>query len=88
MVITFAGNDGMHPEEQSALENALAENFPDNALTLSESNVVEPYIGARTMTNSWLAVGIAAVLILIYVAIRFSAISGFSAGVRQKSLPS
>lgn len=81
MIITFAGNQGMSTEEQNALESALGENFPDNDLALSESNVVQPYIGQRAMRNSGIAIALAAVLMLIYVAIRFSVISGISAGV-------
>ena len=81
MIITFAGNEGMSPEEQVSLKAALEENFPENNLALSESNVVEPYIGARAMRNSVIAIVIAAVLILVYVAIRFSVISGIRAGI-------
>jgi SecD/SecF fusion protein len=43
--------------------------------------VVEPYIGAKALKNAGLAIALSFVFIVIYVWIRFSALSGLSAGV-------
>ena len=81
VVLSLAGNQGLSPDEHQSLEQALKNGFPDNNLTLSESNVVEPFIGRRFLTNGALAIAISALLIMIYVWVRFKKISGLSAGV-------
>lgn len=81
VVLNLAGNQGLSTDEHQNLEQALKNAFPDNNLTLSESNVVEPFIGRRFLTNGALAIAISFLLIMIYVWIRFKKISGLSAGV-------
>lgn len=81
MVLTFAGNKGLTPEEQAKLYDALKEVNTNTNLSLSESYIVEPYIGREALINSAKAIILASVFIVIYVAIRFSSISGISAGV-------
>ena len=81
IVLNVAGNEAISIEQQSALDAALDEQYPDNNVSLSESNNVQPFIGARFLRDSIIAVAIAFVLIVIYVWIRFKQISGISAGV-------
>lgn len=81
MVVTLAGNEGLSPEEQLQLFDALSAVNPTSELTLSESYIVEPYIGRQALVNSVKAIVLASIFIVIYVAIRFSSISGISAGV-------
>lgn len=81
VVLSFAQDSSVTAEDQIAIDNALAENFPDNQLELSSSNTVEPYIGHRFLRNGIIALALAAIMIVIYVAIRFKRISGVSAGV-------
>lgn len=81
MVITLAGNEGLSPEDQTKLYDELVKVNPDVSVELSESYIVEPYIGRQALENSAKAIIIASIFIVVYVAIRFSAISGISAGI-------
>lgn len=81
IVFNLSGNEGLEAGEQDKLDSALKEEFPDNELTLSESNVVEPFIGKRFLTNGMIAIALTALFIIIYVRFRFKKISGLSAGV-------
>lgn len=81
LVINVAGNKALTPEQQSSLKTALQEAFPKAELEVSDANVVEPFIGREMLINGIYALLIAAVLIVLYVWIRFRAISGPSAGV-------
>ncbi|WP_310602761.1 protein translocase subunit SecF, partial [Anaerosporobacter sp.] len=78
VVITLAGNGGISPEVQNAITEAL--NTTCNA-TLAQTYAVEPYIGAKALKNSGIAIILSFVFIVIYVWIRFSTIHGLSAGV-------
>lgn len=79
--ITFAGNAGMSPDEQKAITDAINSTSDKVDAKLSETYVVEPYIGAKALRNAGLAIGLALLFIIVYVWIRFSAISGLSAGI-------
>lgn len=81
MVLTFAGREGISPEEQgkvTELLNGYQEGFHAD---LSETYAVQPYMGQKTLHNAIIAVVLAAVLITLYVWIRFAILSGLSAGV-------
>lgn len=80
MVITLAGNESITPEQQQALNTALEEKVGES-VALSESYIVEPFIGKKAMINSAIAIILASIFIVIYVRFRFSAMSGLSAGV-------
>ncbi len=81
LVITLAGNGGLSPQSQKAINQAVATavNHPD--LTVAQSFSVEPYIGAKALRNAIIAVIISFICITIYVWIRFTALSGLSAGI-------
>jgi preprotein translocase SecF subunit len=79
--INLAGNEAITSDEQAALSAALIKEFPDSKLALSESLVVEPFIGRRFFERGMIAIVLSFALILIYVGVRFKRISGLSAGV-------
>ncbi|WP_367565317.1 protein translocase subunit SecD [Lacrimispora sp.] len=79
--VTLAGNKGMSPEEQKAVTDAINSTSEDVNAQLSETFVVEPYIGAKALKNAVLAIALAMAFIIVYVWIRFSAMSGLPAGV-------
>lgn len=81
IVLTLAGNEGMSPDDQNKLNEALTSLDEDAHITLSESYVVEPYIGQKALKNSIIALVLSLVLITAYVWIRFRVLSGLSAGV-------
>ena len=79
--ITLAGNGGISPEQQKEITEALIKRVGDKKISLAETYVVEPYIGAKAMQNSVIAITLSALFIMIYVWIRFKVLSGLSAGV-------
>lgn len=79
--ITFAGNAGMSPDEQKAITDAINSTSDKTDAKLSETYVVEPYIGAKALKNAGLAIGLALLFIIVYVWVRFAAISGLPAGI-------
>lgn len=81
LVVNVAGDDALSTEKQTSLRSALTENFPDAQFKVSETNVVDPFIGRETLIKGLLAILVASALIVIYVWIRFRTISGPSAGV-------
>ena len=81
LVLNLSGNAGLEASEQDELEQALKKEFPDSNIKLAESNVVEPFIGKRFLTNGMIAIGLTSLFIILYVRFRFQKISGLSAGV-------
>ena len=90
LVLTLAGNEGLSPEKQGAITEALNQTLsdgadvrpvPNNGYELSEAYVVEPYIGKVALQKSIMAIGLSALFIVGYVWIRFKTLSGLSAGV-------
>lgn len=81
LVLNLSGNAGLEASEQGELEKALKKEFPNSNITLAESNVVEPFIGKRFLTNGMIAIGLTSLFIMLYVRFRFQKISGLSAGV-------
>jgi preprotein translocase SecF subunit len=81
IAFNLAGNEGLDAAEQDVLDQALKAEFADSNLELSESNVVQPFIGKRVLTNGLIAIALSALFIIVYVRFRFAKISGLSAGV-------
>lgn len=79
--VTLAGNAGMSPDDQKAITNAINGTSDKLNAKLSQTFVVEPYIGAKALKNAGLAIVLSSAFILVYVWIRFSALSGLPAGV-------
>ncbi|PJJ29429.1 protein translocase subunit SecF [Lacrimispora celerecrescens] len=79
--VTLAGNAGMSPEDQTKVTDAINSTSDKVDAKLSETYVVEPYIGAKALKNAVVAIILSLLFIVIYVWIRFSAISGLPAGV-------
>ena len=79
--LNLSGNSGLEASEQEKLDEALKKEFPEAQLELAESNVVEPFIGKRTLMNGITAIVLTSLFIILYVRFRFKKISGMSAGV-------
>ena len=79
--ISLVGKDSLSAETQEALTAALTEKFGDNEIQLYNSNSVSPTIAGSFFLKSLVAVLITAVLVVIYVGIRFKRIGGVSAAV-------
>lgn len=68
-------------EQQDAFAHTLETDFADAKLVSFSSNTLTASMGARFFLRCLFAVGLAAVLLLIYVGLRFRKIGGVSAGV-------
>lgn len=79
--ITLVGRESISAETQEELTEKLSETFGDNDITLYNSNSVSPNIAGTFFAKSLVAVLITAVLVVIYVGIRFRRIGGVSAAV-------
>ena len=79
--ITLVGRESISAETQEELTGKLSETFGENDITLYNSNSVSPNIAGTFFAKSLVAVLITAVLVVIYVGIRFRRIGGVSAAV-------
>lgn len=79
--ISFSSDEGLSAEKQSGLTSLIKEKFPDNNMEVLDSNDVNPTSGREFFTKCLIAAIIAAILIIVYIGIRFKQISGWSAGV-------
>ena len=79
--ITLAGKGGLSPEDQKAITKAINSTSPNVNAKLSQTYAVEPYIGAKALKNAGLAILFSFIAIGLYIAVRFTVLSGFSAGV-------
>ena len=81
VTLSFTSEEGLNADKQFELTEMLTNKFPDNDLVLFDSNDVSPASGREFLLKCLLAMVVAAILIIIYIAIRFSKIGGWSAGV-------
>ena len=81
ITISFTSNEGLTADRQTELTNAPRENFADNDFALYDSNDVAPTSGREFLLKCLVAVIFAAIVVIIYIAIRFRNIGGWSAGV-------
>lgn len=67
-------------EQQGALSDKMTEKFADNNPEMVDINNVNPTIGTEFFIKSMVAILFAFVLMILYIAIRFRKIGGWSAG--------
>lgn len=79
-VASLAAATGISSEQQTAVTDALQKAFPDNALNLEQSVVVNPTIGGEFFAKCLVALGFAIIVLLIYIGIRFKKIGGWATG--------
>ena len=79
--LNFAGTGTVDPQTQSDLLDKLQAAFPDSNVQLGESSSVDATMGAMFFAKCMVAILLAAILLILYVAIRFKKIGGMSAGV-------
>lgn len=79
--ISFTSDDGFTADKQSELTKLLQKDYADNKIELFDSNDVNPTTGREFLIKCLIAVLFAAVVVIIYIAIRFRKIGGWSAGV-------
>ncbi len=78
--VEFAGNTAISVEQQKILDEAINNNFPENNFQKIESNSVDPVNGKNFFLKCMVAVALAALLMIVYIAFRFKKIGGWFAG--------
>jgi preprotein translocase subunit SecF len=80
--IDIAGNEPLTPQEEEKVKEIISANF-DVKLdsSLNENVSIAPTIGYESLRKAGLAVLVSIILILFFIAWRFSVLSGFSAAV-------
>ena len=68
-------------EQKQALDDQLAKDFADNKMEIFSSNTLSASMGTKFLLRCLLALGLAAVLLIVYVGFRFRNIGGVKAGV-------
>lgn len=81
LTVSFAGNQSLSAASQETVLQKLQEAFPDNDVTLSATNSVNPSVAGTFLQKSLVAVALTAVLVVIYVGLRFRRIGGVSAAI-------
>lgn len=81
LVISLAGTESLTTEEQEKLYNAIVSKYTDNKIEQGSTTNVEASIGNRFLRNGLIAIGFAALFIIVYVSFRFSVVSGFTASI-------
>lgn len=79
--IALSGKNALSTEKQAELTKAFETAFKDNKIELYNSNSVSPTIAGTFFAKSMVAVLITAILVVIYVGIRFRKIGGISAAL-------
>ena len=80
LTINLPGSETLSTEQLDSMIETLNTTYPDNQFVQQEVSNVNPTIGNEFLAKSVVAVVAACVLILLYVAVRFRRIGGWSAG--------
>lgn len=81
LVISLVKDESLSTEMQKKITSGLQEAFPDNDILLGDSTTVDAGIAGSFFAKSIFAVCLAAVLVVIYVGLRFRKIGGVSAAI-------
>lgn len=68
-------------DDQQAIDQVMSETFKDNNIKLINSNSLDPVMGQKFFIKCLVAIALASAFLLIYVALRFRKIGGWSAAV-------
>ena len=81
IVVSFAADEKMDDEMLQNVSNKLIEAYPDNEIINLDTTNVSASAGSQFFISCLIAVVVAFVLLVIYIAFRFKKIGGWSAGV-------
>lgn len=79
--VSLSNQDQLSSDDQQKMLKALQEKFSEHEVTQIESNSVEATMGREFFWKCMVAVALASILMLVYVAFRFRKIGGWSAGL-------
>ena len=81
LVVSLVADESVSADLQAKMLEALKKEFKDNKLEIGDSNSVSPTVAGTFFLKCFVAVLIAAILVIIYVGVRFRKIGGVSAGM-------
>ncbi len=81
LVVSLTADESLSTELQQKVTKSLQEKYPNQAVTLGDSNSVNPTIAGSFFAKSLFATAIAGVLVVVYIGLRFRKIGGVSAGI-------
>ncbi len=81
IVISFVADEKMDDEMLAAVSDTLIASYPDNEIQNIDTTNVSASSGAEFFVSCLIAVVVAFVLLVIYIAFRFKKIGGWSAGI-------
>ncbi len=81
LTVSFSYNEGLSQDLQEQMLACVQETYPDAGVEALDSNDVSPSSGKEFFGKCVVAVIFAALLLIIYIALRFKKISGWSAGI-------
>ncbi|MDE7360844.1 MAG: protein translocase subunit SecF [Oscillospiraceae bacterium] len=81
IVLSFAQDEKMDDAMIQSISDKLAEAYPDNGIENIDTTNVSASSGSQFFVSCLIAVIIAFVLLVIYIAFRFKKIGGWSAGI-------
>ncbi|MEG0273013.1 MAG: protein translocase subunit SecF [Hydrogenoanaerobacterium sp.] len=81
MVVSLTASKSLSSEKQQQLTNALQAEYPQQNINILQINNVDPTIGKEFFAKCLVALVLSSILMIIYIAIRFRKIGGWSAGV-------
>ncbi len=79
--ISFASGDNFDNTTLTTISDLLVESYPETNFSLLSSNSVEASMGQEFFFKCLAALALAAVLMILYITVRFRKIGGLSAGV-------
>lgn len=81
LTLSFSSTSGLTVERQVEVTDAVQGMYPEANVTLLDSNDVNASAGKDFFTKCIVAAIFAAIILILYIAIRFKQISGWSAGI-------
>lgn len=81
VTVAMSGKKAMSEDTGDLVAEKLSETYPKVSFSLIESNSVDATTGGEFFAKCLVAVALAAVFMILYVALRFKKIGGMSAGV-------
>lgn len=79
--ISFTGSNAINVDTQQAIAKALTAEYPNAGFSVVESSSVNPTMGHQFFLKCIVAILLAFILLIIYIALRFRKIGGTAAGV-------
>jgi preprotein translocase subunit SecF len=80
-LVTITMTKNISSDAQEKLHERVAKDFPDSKMAVFNSNTLSASMGLKFLLRCLLALGLAAVLLVVYVGFRFRKIGGITAGI-------